>query len=104
MAAAAAGDQGPEHFWALHDRIFELAAEGRQMSREQVDAFLEQRGLDMEAFREQMRSEETRDFVQWDKQQAAAAGTNGTPSVFVCGDKVLFWSLFEQAVDEALNR
>jgi protein-disulfide isomerase len=104
VAAAAAAQQGFESFWALHDRIFQRAAEGEPMSREQVEAFLEQeRKLDMEAFQQAMLSDETRDFVQWDKQQAVMAGAAGTPSVFVCGEKVYFWSLFEQAVDSALT-
>lgn len=102
VAAAAAAEQGSEHFWALHDRIFQLAAEGRQMNREQVEAFLE-RGLDMDAFQQAMLSKPTRNFVQWDKQQALLAGATGTPAVFVCGDKVYFWALFEQAVDDALS-
>ncbi len=104
VAAAAAAEQDPSHFWALHDRIFLLAAEGEQMSREQVDEFLAgERELDMEAFAEAMRSDRLRDFVQWDKRQAVAAGATGTPSLFICGEKNPLWTELEQQLDRALN-
>ena len=104
VAAAAAAEQDLGHFWALHDIIFDQATESRQMTREQVDRFLEQeRGLDMEAYDRAMRSDTVRDFVQWDKQQIVAAGATGTPSLFICGEKALYWTRVEQLVDEALT-
>jgi protein-disulfide isomerase len=44
----------------------------------------------------------TYSYLSWDKAQGQAAGVTGTPSVFVCGEKIS-WGDLESVIDGYLN-
>lgn len=79
-AAVAAGNQ--DHFWEMHDLLFEHQ---RQLEEEDLERYAEQLGLDMDRFREDMQSAETQQRVEADKQQGQRLGVEGTPTFFVNG-------------------
>lgn len=79
-AALAAARQG--RFWEMHDRLFANA-------RNLTDADLEQHaaaiGLDLTRFRADLQSAPITEQVARDRQQAAALGVTGTPTLFING-------------------
>ena len=104
-AAEAAGRQGMENFWAVHDLLYGgMNAEPQHLySVEEVIEFVDQElDLDMEQFHADRQSDEVLAFLAWDKSQAQAAGVTGTPSVFICGEKIS-WSSIEDIVDGYLS-
>jgi len=103
VASAAVAKQGFDLFWLLHDAIFARAAEGEKMDRAALEQFVEQElDLDFDRYRSDVEADETKNFVQWDKEQCRAAGVAGTPSVFVCGALLHHRSQLEEIIDEAL--
>lgn len=79
-AAEAAGAQG--RFWEIHDWIYD---HDLPISREQVFAFVESLGIDMERFRSDVDSEATRERVSEDVRDARSNGVTGTPTFFIDG-------------------
>ncbi len=103
--AEAAGRQGTENFWAVHDLLYGgMNADPQEIYSvedvvEFVDAVL---GLDMDQFNADRESDAMMSFLAWDKSQGQAVGVTGTPSVFICGQKI-GWSSVEEVVDGYLN-
>lgn len=103
VAAAAVAKQGFDNFWRLHDEIFARAAQGQKMDRAALDHYVENElELDFDRFLRDVEADETKDFVQWDKEQCRAADVEGTPSVFVCGAFLYDRARLEETIDEAL--
>lgn len=99
----AAGNQGMENFWAMHDYIYDSMLDGEQRGVEELTAFADDvLNLDMVKFNFDREDPATMSFLQWDKSQAQAVGVTGTPSVFICGSKI-GWSSIEDYVDSYLN-
>jgi len=103
-SAVAAGKQGMEHFWALHDHLYQLLAdENVALSSASVRAYCDEvLHLDMAQFDEDVADPYTDAFLEWDKAQGDAGGVAGTPSVFVCGEKI-GWGSLEEVIDGYLN-
>jgi protein-disulfide isomerase len=89
-ATVAAGNQGMENFWALHDFLFDgIINEGVTYSLDEIRAYCEGTLLlEMTQFEEDLADPYTYGFLEWDKEQAQAVGVTGTPSVFICGEKI----------------
>jgi protein-disulfide isomerase len=79
-AAEAAGGQGEDKFWAMHDRLYEH-------QRALDDAHLEQHaqavGLDVERFDREMEEGRYRARVREDFTSGVRSGVNGTPTFFI---------------------
>jgi hypothetical protein len=103
-ATVAAGNQGMEYFWQLHDYIFDgLYYDGVAYSLDEIRAYCENTlGLEMTQFDADMADPYTYAFLEWDKEQAQAVGVTGTPSVFVCGEKIK-WGDLEEIVSGYLG-
>jgi protein-disulfide isomerase len=99
-AAVAAGNQGMENFWALHDYIFTQAYDnGNYVTMDDIRAYCaDVLQLDMDQFEADLADPDTMAFLSWDKQQGLDAGVTGTPSVFICGEKIS-WSEIESVID-----
>ena len=91
QAAVAAHNQGMEHFWAMHDYIYQGMVQEPSQSyvlddlREFAKSTL---GLDINQFEADLYAEETISFLNWEHDQGEAGGVSGTPSVFLCGEKI----------------
>jgi protein-disulfide isomerase len=98
-ASVAAANQGMDAFWQLHDYIYNgLYTYSTQYGIEEIRAYCEDvLGLEMTQFEDDLVSTETYAFLNWDKEQAEAVGVGGTPSVFVCGEKIS-WTHLEEIV------
>lgn len=105
QAAVAAGNQGMEHFWGLHDYIYDGALEHNYYTTEELRTFAEESlKLDMSRFDADFASEETLQFLQQEIDQAALAGVQGTPTVFLCGQLIRQRSTLEAAIDKILEQ
>lgn len=99
-AALAAGKQGM--FWGFHDELF--AAE--QLNLQVIDETAVKLGLDMEKWKKDMVSQEIRQKIYIDIQDAQQAGVTGTPTIFVNGRLLKNRSLqgFQELIDKELKK
>ena len=82
QAAIAAERQGK--FWPMHDAMY---AHPDQLSRQGILAMAKQIGLDMQRFEADLNSPEVREAVARDIQDGDRAGVEGTPTLFINGQK-----------------
>lgn len=103
-ATVAAGNQGMEHFWQLHDYIYDGAYyDAVQYNLDEIRAYCaDVLQLEMTQFEADLADPYTYSFLAWDKEQAQAAGVGGTPSVFICGEKIS-WGSVEAEIDAHLG-
>jgi NhaA family Na+:H+ antiporter len=79
-ATEAAARQG--RFWEMHDRIYEQEP---PLSEKQVIEITAALGLDLERFRRDVDSDETRRRVDEDLAEGRRNGVTGTPTIFIDG-------------------
>jgi len=82
LAAIAAQNQGK--FWQMHDAMFSAP----KLSRESIDKSARDVGLDMEQFKKDMNSPQTKQKLAKDLADARQTGVSGTPTLFVNGRRV----------------
>lgn len=101
VAAYAAQQQGK--FWQYHDMVY---AEFRDLTMEKLTGFAEKLGLNMPQFQQQMNSQEAKDKVIRDIQEGQAAGTTGTPTIFINGRLARERALepLQKMIDESLKK
>jgi protein-disulfide isomerase len=81
-AAIAAQKQGK--FWVMHDALY---GSQRDLSRQHIFALAQEDGLDMKRFEQDIDSTEVRERVIRDMQDGEQAGVQGTPTLFVNGQR-----------------
>ena len=84
LAAIAAQNQGK--FWQMHDALFAMGSKG--LNREAFIKTAQELGLDVEKFKKDMDSPETKQKLAKDLADANKAGVSGTPTLFINGRKV----------------
>ena len=82
QAAIAAHQQG--RFWPMHDAMF---ANRSNLSRPSLMVLAERVGLDMKRFTADLDSPSTRKTVERDTQDGDKAGVEGTPTLFIDGQR-----------------
>ena len=89
VAARAAQEQG--RFWEYHDVLFEnqKGENNRAFSDENLVAFAEKAGLDVERFEAMLESGEYEEVVDKDFREAQDAGIQGTPSFTINGQPLV---------------
>ena len=97
VAVECAADQGA--FWPLHDRF--MAPDATLFTEAGMRRQIEFEGLDYEVFAECLRSGSTFPLVQAAYQDGVGRGVQGTPTVFVNGERVD--PTFE-AIADAINQ
>lgn len=80
IAALAANRQ--EKFWQLHDRLFDNY---NKLSDKKIREIAQEVGLDMEKFEKDRKDPRIVVMVNKDLRDAAKAGVQGTPTVFING-------------------
>lgn len=81
-ASLAAHAQGK--FWEMHDVLY---AHFRDLSRERIFGYAKQIGLNMDRFKADMDSRKFKAQVEKELAEGDKAGVEGTPTVFVNGQK-----------------
>jgi protein-disulfide isomerase len=99
-AAVAAGKQGK--FWEMHDRIFENY---RTLADDSYAKFAADLGLNVDQFKKDFDSEETKALIDKEMTQARAADVRGTPTIFINGKKPQgrSFEIYKQIIDDALK-
>ena len=89
-AAEAAGKQGK--FWEMYSMIFEHQKDWSDLGAPQAEEILlgyaTELKLDLNLFKKDMKSPETRDHVKRDKDVGIRSGVNSTPSFYLNGKKM----------------
>jgi len=83
-AAAAIAAQKQDKFWVMHDAMF---AHRDDLSRKNILVLAKASGLDLERFEADIDSTEVRETVVRDVQDGDRAHVEGTPTVFINGQK-----------------
>lgn len=83
-AAAALAAQKQGKFWQMHDALF---ANRNNLSRTNLIALAQQTGLDVKRFEQDMDSDAIREWIVRDTQDGDRAGVEGTPTIFINGQK-----------------
>jgi len=77
-ALLAAGRQGK--FWQMHDKLF---ANVPNFKPEQLDAYMQQLGMDVNRAHADMKSQDLTDEIRAQKEEGMAFGMTGTPGIFI---------------------
>ncbi|BDG09371.1 DsbA family protein [Anaeromyxobacter paludicola] len=105
MAAEEARAQGGNaRFWAMHDKLFEIAP---ALDRAGLERAAKELGLDAEGFRRALDSGKHEGRVRRDQALVSALGANGTPSFFINGRKLTGAQpieAFKALIDEELRK
>ncbi len=83
-AAAAVAAQKQGKFWPMHDAMF---ANRDDLSRDKIIELAKQNGLDLKRFQADWDSTEVREQIQRDVQDGEQAGVQGTPTIFINGQR-----------------
>jgi len=91
--------------WAMHDKMF---ANNTALSREDLDKYAKEIGLDMAKFAKDMDDPKLKEEVQSDSKQGTSLGASGTPTFFINGRQLVgavpfdqFKSLIEEEIKKA---
>lgn len=82
-AAAALAAQNQGKFWAMHDALYA----SRDLSPPAILEMAKRIGLDTERFRTDLQSTGVQEGITRDVQEGEAAGVDGTPAVFINGQR-----------------
>ena len=106
QAAYAAGRQGK--FWEMHDLLFENQSEWTTSNaREKILQYAESLKLDIDKFKEDLDSDEAKDFVNKQREEALSIGLNSTPSFFLNGKYIQNPKTFEdfqKLIQDEINK
>jgi uncharacterized protein YkwD/Mg-chelatase subunit ChlD len=85
QAAACAGAQGPEAFWAMHDRLFAEQKNwlGHADAVDKFKSYAAELGLDRTAFEICLNSGDFAEIITSEKAAAVKRGIRGTPTFFI---------------------
>jgi protein-disulfide isomerase len=89
MAAEAAGKQGK--FWEMHDILYDNQKTWGEKQAADPALFVEyakQIGLDMEKYKNDIVTQEIKDRINRDKNEANSLGIQGTPTFYINGEKI----------------
>lgn len=82
IAAEAAGAQG--RFWEMHHLLFENQ---RRLEDDHLMEYAQQIGLDLDRFRADLQRRLNEDKIRDQLKQGARSGVNGTPTIFINGQR-----------------
>jgi protein-disulfide isomerase len=102
QAAEAAHRQGK--FWEMHDKIFSNQSD---LAPETFVAYAAQVGLDVDAFKKAVASDDVKKRVEEDLAEAQKLGVSGTPAFFINGKYMAGaqpFEAFRQRIDEELGK
>ncbi len=88
LASEAGGRQGK--FWQIHDMIFENQEEWAETdnAEEIFIKYAEKSGLDIDRFKNDLKSEELKNKIAADLRSGQSANINSTPTFFLNGEKI----------------
>jgi protein-disulfide isomerase len=103
-AAEAYAQRGAEGFWRMHDLLFDNQ---NALTREDLERYAQQIGLDMARFRRALDEHTHRAAIEEDQNLARQLGASGTPSFFINGRSLRGaqpFEAFQQVIDQERER
>ncbi len=104
IAAEAAGKQGTDKFWKMHDLLF---ANGRELTDENFVKWAEEIGLDVEKFKQDLEDPALEKKAKANQEQGSKLGARGTPAFFINGrflSGAQPFESFKKVIDEELEK
>jgi len=109
MPAAVASEEaraqgGAARFWAMHDKLFDLAP---ALERPGLEKAAQELGLDLPAFRRALDGNKHQGRIERDQALMRGLGAGGTPTFFINGRKVagaMPFESFKPVIDEELQK
>jgi protein-disulfide isomerase len=104
LAFQAAGRQGPDKAWKLHDKLYD---NNTALTRADIEKYAGEVGLNVAKFKKDMDDPKVKSEVEQDQKAANAAGANGTPTFFINGREVVGAQpadAFEKVIDEEIKK
>lgn len=106
QAAFAAGKQNK--FWEMHDKLFENQNSWSDIDpRETFISYANELKLDINKFKIDLDSNETKDFVSKSANEAISLGINSTPTFFVNGTHIqnpAGYDEFKKIIQDEINK
>ena len=90
--------------WAMHDKMF---ANNTALTREDLDKYAKEIGLDMARFAKDMDDPKVKAEVLDDQKLGTSLGASGTPTFFVNGRQIVGaqpFEKFKQLIDEEIKQ
>ncbi len=102
-AAEAAGEQSPEKFWLMYDKLFENQS---KFSNEYFYTAAKEIGLDETKFKESFDASKFSQNIQGDYQDGLKLGVQGTPTIYINGKQAQYsnYSQLANLVDQELKK
>lgn len=89
QAAYAAGLQGQDKFWEMHDTLYENQNSWANTSPKDIFiGYAKDLELDLEKFKEDLNSSKTKNFINSETNKAVSIGINSTPTFMVNGKRI----------------
>src|SRR4051812_5501907 len=103
-AFQAAGRQGSDKAWKLHDKMYE---NNTALTRADIEKYAGDVGLNTSKFKKDWDDPKIKAEVEQDQKAANAAGANGTPTFFINGREVVGAQpadAFEKVIDDEIKK
>jgi protein-disulfide isomerase len=103
-AFQAAGRQGSDKAWKLHDKMYE---NNTALTRADIEKYAGEVGLNTSKFKKDWDDPKIKAEVEQDQKAANAAGANGTPTFFINGREVVGAQpadAFEKVIDDEIKK
>jgi protein-disulfide isomerase len=95
---------GNDKFWKMHDLLFQNQ---KQLTRDNLEKYAQQVGLDMGAFRKALDGNKHQASIKEDQALAAELGARGTPNFFINGRNLRGaqpYEKFKELIDDEMGR
>ncbi len=92
-AAMAAGEQGAEKFWKMHDKLF---ADQQGLGPAKYEEYAKEIGLDFGKWKAALEAHKDKAQIDDDMKIGTSVGAQGTPTFFINGKKLVGAQPFEQ--------
>jgi protein-disulfide isomerase len=103
-AFQAAGRQGPDKAWALHDKMYE---NNTALERTDIEKYAAGVGLNMARFKKDWDDPKIKSEVEEDSKKGTELGASGTPTFFINGNQLVGAqesSAFETIIDAQIKK
>jgi protein-disulfide isomerase len=103
-AFQAAGRQGADKAWALHDKMYE---NNTALERTDIEKYAAAAGLNVARFKKDWDDPKIKEEVEKDSKVGTAAGANGTPTFYINGHELVGAqeaSAFEAIIDAQIKK
>lgn len=108
QTAYAAGIQGQDKFWEMHDMLYENQNDWANISpKDTFIGYAKDLGLDLDKFETDLEDSKTKEFINAQADKATSIGVNSTPTFFVNGINIQnprSYEDFKKLIQDEINK